>query len=95
MKVRHLILMCLLQQKTMKKYRITYSRLCAAVEEWNKQHGLTRDKKGFMVVRNDGNIHWLAYIFKDGSTATTDYPLADGTLRGCYNLLRLLTPPTN
>ncbi len=75
--------------------RITYKRLCEAVSEWNKHYGLTRDKRGFMLVLNDGNVHWLGYILKDGSTAHHNFKLVDGTIRGCYNLIDSLTPPTN
>lgn len=78
-----------------KTYRITYNRLCKAVDEWNKEHGLEPGKRGFMRVSNDGNVHWLSGCLKDGSTAQNDYPLADGTLRGCFNLLKFLTPFTD
>lgn len=75
-----------------RRTRITYNFLCKAVDDWNREHNLTPDKRGYMVVLNDGNIHWLAYICKDKSSAVLNFPLADGTCRGCYNLLATLNP---
>lgn len=75
-----------------KKTRITYKRLTDAVEAWNKTHNLNYRDKGWLAVGNDGNVHWLQYITKQGQTCVNQVSGTDGTLKSCYQLLGYLEP---
>jgi len=65
-------------------FRVTYKRLLQAVEEWNQNNGLKYLDKGFLMVKNDGNVHWLGQISRQGHTGEINVPFTNGTLRSCW-----------
>lgn len=78
--------------KKPKQTRISYKRLTDAVEEWNKLHNLQYLDKGYLKVGNDGNVHWLQYLTKQGQTCCNNIDGTDGSLKSCYQRLNWLTP---
>lgn len=76
----------------MTKTRFSYKSLCSAVDEWNERHGLKYRDKGFLMVKNDGSVHWLAYIWKQGETSEISIGGTDGSLKSCMQRLRYLQP---
>lgn len=70
----------------MKQQRLSYNRVQAMVDEWNKSHGLEYRNKGFLVLKNDGKHHYLAQINKEGGTGMREIP-THGSLRDCVNAM--------
>lgn len=47
-------------------------------------NGLKYLDKGFLMVKNDGNVHWLGQISRQGHTGEINVPFTNGTLRSCW-----------
>ena len=67
-----------------KKTRLSYQQVCKIIDAWNAERGLKYLDKGFLMLHNDGNHHFLSQISKQGETCV-DSIATDGSLRDCLN----------
>lgn len=72
--------------------RITYRMLCERIEAWNKEHGFAYRNKGYLKVTNDGPVHLLGRISRQGGTGLSMEHGGDGTIRSCYEQIPHLEP---
>lgn len=74
--------------------RITYKKLTQAIDQWNADNTLVYKDKGFLLVGNDGNVHWLQQIMFQGTSAVKKCNLpTNGTCRSCYEHIRFVEKP--
>jgi len=79
----------------MRRKRITYKALTDKVDEWNKFYGLKHGDLGLLVVTNNGNVHELCQVLRQGSSALRNLHLSDrnGSVRSCYEAIDRIPNP--
>lgn len=79
---------------TIKRSRVTYKRVQAAVAAWNTASGFVwlgvgkGYTRGYMELLNDGDVHFLGQISHEGTTRHLSLIGTDGSLRSCLQRIQ-------